>query len=57
MTDEEKLKLMELFRKDVEPLERMEMPSFKRDPMTFKYQHHTFLFSVWLAGRSSAASQ
>jgi len=27
-------------------------PPFKMNPLVFKYEHHNFLFRVWLAGRN-----
>lgn len=53
MTPATRLALMELFRRDVTAIEGNDMPSFVNRPLVFKYQHHTFLFNVWLAGRVS----
>ncbi|MBV4553103.1 hypothetical protein HU742_018315 [Pseudomonas sp. SWRI102] len=58
---EHRLDLMDLFRRDMGSLEVTTAhhddnshPSFKRDPLTFKYEHSTYLFKVWMAGRNSA---
>jgi len=56
----QQLHLMSLFRRDmavIEPTREWPKganhPSFKRDETTFKYEHSTFLFGVWCAGRVS----
>jgi len=58
---EQRLALMDLFRRDMTGVEPTTAhhddnphPSFQRDPLTFKFEHSTFLFKVWLAGRRSA---
>jgi hypothetical protein len=58
---EEKLELMDLFRVDMSGLapttathDDNPHPSFKRDPSIFKFEHSTYLFKVWMAGRRSA---
>lgn len=60
MTDDQ-IELMDLFRRDMSGLEPTSTrhdddihPSFKKFPEVFKYEHSTFLFNTWLAGRNSA---
>ncbi len=56
----DRLELMDLFRLDMTGVEPTKVqhednphPSFKNDPLTFKYEYSSFLFKVWLAGRNS----
>lgn len=58
MSDEEKLRLMALFRQDMRRVDpvgsaRDSFVAFKQRPLEFKYTHASFLFSVWMAGRES----
>jgi hypothetical protein len=56
VTDEERLALMALFREHMTVIEDGktidDYPPFKMNPLVFKYEHHNFLFRVWLAGRN-----
>lgn len=61
MDREHRLDLMDLFRRDMTGVEATTVhhddyphPSFKRDPLIFKYEHSSYLFKVWMAGRNSA---
>lgn len=50
----EKTELIALFRKDMARITGDESPEsipvFKNRPDQFKYQNHSYLFSIWLAG-------
>lgn len=54
----DRLKLMGLFRADIQKIDPADhgYPSLKNRPDRFKYEHHTFLFDVWMAGRLSTGS-
>lgn len=58
---EERALLMDLFRRDMSGIEPTTArhnddihPAFKGRPLVFKYEHSTFLFKVWKAGRDGA---
>ncbi|WP_338924639.1 hypothetical protein V0M98_34030 (plasmid) [Pseudomonas silesiensis] len=58
---DQRLFLMDLFRRDMATVEAKPEadceslhPAFKRDPLVFKYEHSSYLFKIWMAGRNSA---
>lgn len=61
MEREQQLRLMALFRADMEVIEPerewadgVPHPSFKRDAAAFRFEISTYLFRVWCAGRNRA---